>query len=64
MNTFDVGYGSGGAVKAPYLIKLLDALLKKAKLEMELVELYRNWCNQNVIPEAERGKWPLCLKYK
>ena len=62
INTFDVGYGSGGAVKAPYSVSILDGLLnKKANLEMELVEIYKNWCANNVIPESEWGQWPLCF---
>ena len=62
INTFDVGYGSGGAVKAPYTVSVLDGLLNKsANLEMELVENYKKWCDENIIPEAEWGQWPLCF---
>ena len=62
INTFDVGYGSGGAVKAPYTISVLDGLLNKgANLEMELAEFYKKWCIENPISECEWGQWPLCF---
>ena len=62
INTFDVGYGSGGAVKAPYVTNLLDGLINYgANLNMKLVELYKNWCSNNAPEECEWGKWPLCF---
>ena len=62
INTFDVGYGSGGAVKAEYSINILDGLINAgANLNEELVEIYQNWCANNIIEEAEWGKWPTCF---
>lgn len=62
INTFDVGYGSGGAVKAPYTIPLLEGLINGgANLNLEVVNLYKDWCSKNVIEECEWGKWPLCF---
>ena len=62
IDTFDVGYGSGGAVKAPYKISILDGLFSSgANLNMELATLYQEWCKENVLEECEWGKWPLCF---
>ena len=62
INTFDVGYGSGGAVKAPYIVTLLDGFLNMgANLDLDLVDRYKSWCSVNPIPEGEWGAWPLCF---
>lgn len=60
LNTFLVGYGSGGAVKAPYKISLLDGLInKKANLNMNLVNKYQQWVKNNIPDEGTWGNWPL-----
>lgn len=62
INTFDVGYGSGGAVKAEYSVSILEGLINGgANINLELVELYQKWCSTNEILEAEWGKWPTCF---
>lgn len=62
IDTFSVGYGSGGAVKAPYKINFLDGLINNgANLYCELVNIYKAWCDANVPEEGEWGRWPTCF---
>lgn len=57
---FTVGYGSGGDVKPPYRISLLEALaeLDSIHLDEELAAAYRAWCAVNVPDEGYWGHWP------
>ena len=60
INTFFVGYGSGGEVKAPYKVSILEGLInQKANLNMELVNMYQKWCKENIPDEGTWGNWPL-----
>ena len=57
---FYVGYGSGGDVKKPYVVGLMDALEADPHFNINgsLAEKYRTWCAANVPDEGEWGKWP------
>ncbi|MDO5736841.1 MAG: hypothetical protein Q4P15_10240, partial [Propionibacteriaceae bacterium] len=57
---FTVGYGSGGDVKPPYVIPLIEALCGAQHISMdeELAETYRIWCADNVAEQGYWGKWP------
>jgi beta-glucosidase len=61
---FYVGYGSGGDVKAPYRVSLVEGLINngKIKINSELAEVYRAWCANNVPDEGSWGCWPLNFK--
>jgi len=57
---FYVGYGSGGDVKKPYAVNLMDGLKANShfNLNLELDEVYAKWCASNVPDEGEWGTWP------
>lgn len=57
---FYVGYGSGGDVRAPYKISLLDALRKneKIKIDTALADTYEKWCQANKPNHGVWGHWP------
>lgn len=58
---FYVGYGSGGDVKAPYKVSLMDGLRGAGvKLNDELAAVYADWCEKNPTDEGFWGHWPLC----
>lgn len=63
-NYFYVGYGSGGDVKAPYCVNLIEGLKSKEKftLNEDLLSLYDNWCEENIPDEGSWGNWPLNFK--
>lgn len=63
---FSVGYGSGGDVKPPYKVNLLQAMREASAdggfvLDEELAERYENWCKkeENVPFEGWWGHWPM-----
>ncbi|MDE5617092.1 MAG: glycoside hydrolase family 3 C-terminal domain-containing protein, partial [Clostridia bacterium] len=63
---FCVGYGSGGDVKPPYKINLLQAMREASAdggfiLDNELADIYENWCQkeENVPFEGWWGHWPM-----
>lgn len=61
---FCVGYGSGGDVKPPYKVDLLQAMREKAEegkflLDKGLADVYEEWCKQNVPFEGWWGHWPM-----
>ena len=63
INTFYAGYGSGGDVKTSYKISIIEGLLaNKANINLELLEIYKNWTSENVPDEGTWGTWPLCFK--
>ena len=63
INTFYAGYGSGGDVKSPYKVSILDGLLNNgANLDESLVNKYQQWTNENVPNEGTWGCWPLCFE--
>ena len=60
-NYFYVGYGSGGDVKAPYKVSLLEGLKNNNfNLNEELVDVYEKWCKKNPPYDGYWGAWPMC----
>jgi len=61
INYFYVGYGSGGDVKAPYKVSLLEGLRNNNfNLNEELVQTYEKWCKKNPPYDGYWGAWPMC----
>ncbi|MBQ9730788.1 MAG: glycoside hydrolase family 3 protein [Bacilli bacterium] len=61
INYFYVGYGSGGDVKAPYKVSLLQGLQNNGfNLNNEVVEMYEKWCKKNPPYDGYWGAWPMC----
>ncbi|MBO5711921.1 MAG: glycoside hydrolase family 3 C-terminal domain-containing protein, partial [Acholeplasmatales bacterium] len=62
INTFYAGYGSGGDVKSPYKISILDGLINhNANLNQKLMDKYLEWTKDNKPNEGTWGNWPLCF---
>lgn len=57
---FFTGYGSGGDVKKPYGINLIDGLKNCDKLNAnsQLADIYAKWNNDNPIDHGFWGHWP------
>lgn len=57
---FFTGYGSGGDVKKPYGVNLIDGLKNCEDLEFnaELADLYEKWSSENPIDHGVWGHWP------
>lgn len=56
---FYVGYGSGGDVKPPYKVNLIEGLQNYGvKVDAPLQKLYSKWCAQNKPYEGFWGHWP------
>ena len=60
VQTFLVGYGSGGDVKPPYRVTLTDALAKTDKIvpDKELFDTYTAWAKANPLRAGGWGNWP------
>lgn len=63
VDTFYVGYGSGGDVHAPHTVSVLDGLraCEEITVNEELASVYETWCNEkeNIAdPGFEWAKWP------
>jgi len=60
VQTFLVGYGSGGDVKPPYRVTLTDALAKTDKIvpDKELLDTYTAWAKANPLRAGGWGNWP------
>lgn len=63
IDTFYVGYGSGGDVHPPYQVSILDGLRESShiKLNRTVQRAYEKWCfaPENLAsPGTEWGKWP------
>ena len=59
---FYVGYGSGGDVKPPYKVSLMEGLEgAEIKLNQDLANTYKKWCKKNPPDEGFWGHWPLCF---
>ena len=58
---FACGYGSGGDVKFPYTVNLLEGLRENPAIRVneELASVYENWCAGNAPDHGSWGKWPL-----
>ena len=57
---FYTGYGSGGDVKKPYGINLIEGLknCEDLVLNTELSDTYEKWCKENPIDHGVWGHWP------
>ena len=63
INTFFVGYGSGGEVKPTYQVSILEGLLNNgANINKTLMNEYLSWTKENVPSEGSWGNWPLCFE--
>lgn len=61
IDSFFVGYGSGGDVHPPYKINFLDALQEEgAQVDPFLAAYYRAWCVEHPPEEGWWGHWPMC----
>ena len=59
---FYVGYGSGGDVKPPYKVSLMEGLERGGvKLNQKLANTYKEWSKKNPPDEGFWGHWPLCF---
>ena len=58
---FPCGYGSGGDVKVPYTVNLLEGLRDNPAIQVneELAAVYEKWCGENVPSAGGWGNWPL-----
>ncbi len=63
VNTFFVGYGSGGDVSAPYKVSYLEGIRKceHITLNTELADIYSKWCEKNPVFDSVWGMWPRFL---
>ncbi|MBQ7064808.1 MAG: glycoside hydrolase family 3 protein [Firmicutes bacterium] len=62
LDWFYVGYGSGGDVKMPYTVNLVEGLQNAGvKLNEALLETYRTWtaAEDNQIDHGWWGHWPM-----
>ncbi len=59
---FFTGYGSGGDVKKPYGVNLIDGLknCEDLILNTDLSDTYEKWCKENPIDHGVWGHWPRC----
>lgn len=57
---FFTGYGSGGDVKKPYGVNLIDGIrnCEKLNLNEELADFYEKWCEKNKVDDSVWGMWP------
>ena len=56
---FYVGYGSGGDVKPPYKVNLIEGLENEGvKIDETLKKIYADWSVKNVPYEGFWGHWP------
>ena len=61
IDSFFVGYGSGGDVHPRYKINFLDALQEEgAQVDSFLASYYRDWCRKHPPDEGWWGHWPMC----
>ncbi|MBO5776169.1 MAG: glycoside hydrolase family 3 protein, partial [Clostridia bacterium] len=60
VDTFYVGYGSGGDVRAPYRVSILQGILNNPNLnpDKELIDIYTSWCKQNPVDHGFWAHWP------
>ena len=55
-----VGYGSGGDVIKPYTVNPVEGLINNgAKLNTDLADVYKEWCEKNPPDHGFWGHWPL-----
>lgn len=60
VDTFYVGYGSGGDVRAPYRVSILQGVLNNENLnpDKKLIDVYTEWCKQNPVDHGFWAHWP------
>lgn len=60
VDTFFVGYGSGGDVRAPYRVSIMKGVMDNANLNVdeELMSIYEKWSEANPIDNGFWGHWP------
>jgi len=59
-NYFYVGYGSGGDVKAPYRISLIEGLKNSGiDINKQISETYEKWIIKNPPYDGYWGAWPM-----
>ena len=59
---FYVGYGSGGDVKPPYKVSLMEGIKNSGiTINEKLAGIYSDWCKKNPPDEGFWGHWPLCF---
>ena len=63
VDTFYVGYGSGGDVNAPYKVSILEGLrnCEKIQINEELAAVYEDWSKNHPVDEGYWGHWPMCF---
>ena len=60
LDWFYAGYGSGGDVRAPYLVSPVQGLENAGvQLDGTLLSLYRAWTEKNPVDPGFWGHWPL-----
>ena len=60
INSFYVGYGSGGDVKAPYKISFLEGLRNsEIEIDEDLAGEYEDWCKKYPPYDGFWGHWPM-----
>ena len=59
---FYVGYGSGGDVKVPYKVSLMDGIRNNGKIAVNelLADTYKKWGEKNPVDDGFWGHWPMC----
>jgi len=62
LDTFYVGYGSGGDVNAHYTVSFIEGIRKNGKINIneELADIYKKWVKQNPVDNGYWGHWPMC----
>ena len=60
IQTFLVGYGSGGDVKPPYRTTLADGLARQSAIvpDKELLDAYTKWAQAHPLNTGGWGNWP------
>lgn len=60
IETFFVGYGSGGDVNEPYKVNYLEGInaCENIQINEKLADKYIKWCSENPVDEGVWGRWP------
>ena len=66
IDTFYVGYGSGGDVKPPYKVSIIDGLISAEqqsdmRIDRAVLSVYKSWCNSHKPYDGTWGHWPMCF---
>ena len=64
IDTFYVGYGSGGDVNAPYRVSILEGLRSCGGIRINetLANVYEDWTAAHPVQEGYWGHWPMCYE--